>query len=134
MTQLSGHTTDWSVDPANGGSSSRVLPALVASAVFFVVGLAGLAFLGPSEAGGYDACIIEESGKLAREGSGIRWEANPWPPGVRCIYSHPDGPDVSVVKPATVGQYTFLAALCGAAGTLTAHLAPRVRRRCRRRS
>ena len=46
----------------------------------------------------------------------FRWERNLWPPGIRCIYRPPDGPDVSVVKPATVSQFAFLLLLCGAAG------------------
>lgn len=133
MTQLGGHRTDWSGSPATAGTTSRVLPALLLSALFCVVGFAGLAFLGPNEASGYRVCIIEESGRLAREGSGIRWERNLWPPGIRCVYSPPDGPDVSVVKPATVGQFAFLLALCGAAGTTTACVAPRIRSRWRRR-
>lgn len=133
MTQLSGQRTDWSGSPATAGTTSRILPALLLSGLFFVVSFAGLAFLGPNEASGYRVCIIEESGRLAREGSGIRWERNLWPPGIRCVYSPPDGPDVSVVKPATVGQFAFLLLLCGAAGTTTAYVAPRVRSRWRRR-
>ena len=99
--------------------------AVLFSAAFFVASFGGLALLGPSETGGYDSCIIEEAGNLAREGDVIRWERSLWPPGIRCNYSRPNGPDVSVVKPVTVAQVGFLVLLCSAAGTLAAYLLAR---------
>lgn len=98
------------------------LQAALFSVVLFVAVFGGLALIGPTEAGGYETCVIEESSKLAREGDVIRWDRSLWPPGIRCIYSRPDGPEVSVVKPVTFTQVAFLTLLCGGAGLLAAHL------------
>ena len=120
--ELTGPRTDWSATVAAGaGARRRFLLPIILSVGFFVVGFLALALL-PTEAASFDKCIVEETGKLAQEGSGWRFEGSLWPPGIRCIYSPPNGPDVSIVKPVTVGQVTFMAGLCGATGAIAAHL------------
>ena len=97
------------------------------SVALFVVSFSAMAVLGPSESGGYHTCILEEAGKIASEGQVIRWERSLWPPGIRCTYINPRGPDVSIVRPVTVAQVGFLALLCCAAGTLAACLVQKYR-------
>lgn len=131
MTQVSGRRTDRSEPPAVAVNPRRTfLLGVVLSVVFFVVSFLGLAALGPGESADMRNCIIEEPGRNhAQEGQGFRYERNLWPPGIRCTYTRANGPDVSIVRPVTVGQVGFLALLCGAAGSGSAYFALRLRSR-----
>lgn len=130
MRKISSPRTDWSVISAIAVGRSALGLGFLLTAVFFVLSFIGLAVLGPNESSGYRNCIFEEPGRtLAQEGQSFRYEGNLWPPGIRCIYGRPDGHEVSMVRPVTVGQVAFLALLCGAAGGGTAYVALRFRRR-----